>query len=271
MCLLYVSYAIGSNEALVRVRRMPPPTTLPPPVIRRTTTESPRRHEPPIITKGPPRVIFGKSANPNGYHPPLNTSDPEGADNRNIHSYQKTASFYAGEIAVLTLSTVIFLGGLLAAISVACVRRKRRRGPVHHPPAPLQVRLQKQMPTARIAGGSARPVLFPMALPGEPLMGEGTTESESWSETGEGLKDSLALATAGFSLCPDCRKLRKPVRGGGGGGGRETRDRGPMKLLRPREISLQSSHDSGIEGSDGHCNCCHSHNSSSDSGRSVFV
>ena len=267
---------------------IPPTTTVAPIKKRPRTTQEPRPDltEPVIITKGPPRIVFGKSANGNR-GPVLNITDPIGADNNNIHSYQKTANFYAGEIAVLTLSSVIFLGGLVAAISVACVRRKRRsrrRVPRHVPAIPVEVRLQKQMPTARIANGPARPILFPMALPGDPMMGEANSEntSDTYTDSGDlmrdGPKDSYALQTAGFSICPDCRKLRKPGRivareQALRNAGRDTRDRGPMKLrpLGPREISLQSSNDSGIDGSDGHCNCCHSHNSSSDSGRSVFL
>lgn len=93
----------------------------------------------------------------------------------------------------------------------------------------------------------------------------------------------------GLSVCPDCRKIRKPNNNNHSGAShnnnnnnhvsnnnrllvngvaRGVRDRDRGKQSRhPREVSLPSSNDSGIDGSDGQCHCCQSHNSSSESGR----
>lgn len=176
------------------------------------------------------------------------------------------------------------LGGLTAAVSVACVKRSSHRRPRQIPraPLPIDVHMQKQLPNRVL---SNRPLIFPMALPGQDgVMSEhySETTSDTYTDAGEIFRDSHSqsdthiLQANGYSICPDCRKLRKPIANLGlmkdNSRGRSYIDRGPLKQVRnfgPRDISIQSSHDSGIDGSD-QCNCCHSHNFSSDNGR-LFV
>lgn len=216
-------------------------------------------------------------------------------------SHHKNSYFYAGEIAVLTMSCVVFLGGLVAAVSIACVRRRKRRRHrrrlSHIPAIPVEVRLQKQG-----LGGGSRPVLFPMALPGhngDLHPNNSADSSDATSETyTDGLPELHHQRSASFVnvhktgltvVCNVCRKIRKPnnhnansnshnnhnnnnnrlVVNGVARGVRD-RDRGNGKSgrhLRGEDgRSLPSSQDSGIDGSDGQiCHCCN--NSSSESGR----
>ncbi|XP_035703696.1 cadherin-89D isoform X2 [Folsomia candida] len=246
-----------------------------------------------------PKVIIANS--------PRNDSDNEiiPGSNKTNKSHHKNSYFYAGEIAVLTMSCVVFLGGLVAAISIACVRRRknrRRRRLSHIPAIPVEVRLQKQPMGSRLVLGSR-----PMALPGEPLPNNNNNGTESSDATSETYTDGLPelghhqrsasfvnvnVHKTGLSVCPDCRKIRKPNNNNHSGAShnnnnnnhvsnnnrllvngvaRGVRDRDRGKQSRhPREVSLPSSNDSGIDGSDGQCHCCQSHNSSSESGRDHY-
>lgn len=191
---------------------------------------------------------------------------------------------------MLTLSCIIFLGGLIAAVSVACIRRKRRHGHGHgHSGRPggrpmshiSAIPVELRMPKGRGGIGNAppRPLIFPMALPGEPPQ---TDSSDNTSETYTDGAEVAAVqqrATShgvrtGLPTCPDCGKFRKPLgipnpggapqnpqNNGYRGPSRNSRDnKGPNKSRHPMEISLPSSTDSGIDGSDGQCTCCQSHN-----------
>lgn len=154
------------------------------------------------------------------------------------------------------------------------------------PAIPVEVRLQKQMPSRSIGNAPNRTVIFPMALPPEPLHTESSDNtSDTYTDSQEVLGGGGILGgmsrhgepkhfgmQGGLAICPDCRKIRKPNHHMGPRRSHRNLDRGPMKPggIRPREFSLPSSNDSGIDGSDGHCTCCQSHNnSSSESGRYV--
>ncbi|CAG7723425.1 unnamed protein product [Allacma fusca] len=304
---------LENNEALVRVEVLPSPTSPLPSIVvpitthnpfpttrpstttkrtipTTTVTKLPTSSEPTIVTKGPYSPI-----SPSRVYP----SSPEYPNilDTGKKSPQKNSNLYAGEIAVLTLSCVIFLGGLVAAISIACVRKRRRRlsrRRSHMPAIPVEVRLQKQMPSRTIGNAPNRTVIFPMALPTEPLHTESSDNtSDTYTDTQEVLGGREVMGGGGgggnhhreskrfgiqnaLSICPDCRKIRKPNGAANHGGARRSHrnlDRGPMKsgVVRPREFSLPSSNDSGIDGSDGHCTCCQSHNnSSSESGREQY-
>lgn len=236
-------------------------------------TPIPSPANPVIITKAPP-----------GRRPSGNTTSRPSSKKESKSS--KSSRYYAGEIAVLTLSCVIFVGGLVAAISVACMRRKKqqhhRRRLSHFPAIPVEVRLQKQMPLRNIGGAPARPVIFPMALPttSEPML---STDTDNTSETftdspnmspsrGQQCRNSNSCSNNNNGVCPECRKMRKPHSHGVRGAVQHHRDKNLIKSARnPRETSVHSNNDSGIDGSEGQCHCCQSHlNSSSESGRSVM-
>lgn len=210
-------------------------------------------------------------------------------------SHHKHSYFLAGEIAVLTLSCIIFLGGLIAAVSVACIRRKRRHGhrpsarPMSHISAiPVELRMPKNS-RGGIGNAPPRPLIFPMALPGEPPQ---TDSSDNTSETYTDGAEVAAIQqrvtshgvthgvrSSGLPTCQDCGKFRKPPgvpntapphnpqNNGYRGPSRNSREhKGPgNKTRHPLEISLPSSTDSGIDGAEGQCTCCQSHNNNNQS------
>lgn len=270
---------VGSNEAQIRVIRTQSTTRA---SIETTTTPSthepsPEAAEPAIVTKGtpPPGYVQERTRIQNRNRVPI--INVTNLDFESHEDYQRNANFFAGEVAVLTLSSVIFLGGLIAAIAVACVRKRKRRqshrSRHHMPILPPDIRLQKQLsPSVRIANGPTRPILFPMALPTEP-MGMMTIEdssdqtSDTYTDSAEGVghgchnsqkPNPVVNKATGFSVCPNCRKLKKPGRKRGRTDEVPWREVGPMKRVRgfgmASRDSLQSSHDSGIDGSDG-CHC----------------
>ena len=263
------------NEALIRVRVSPLPPEPNATVSLKKKIVKPLSSEP-TATNTKPRVLSGGTLSTRS---PRNST--ETGRNYKPGAGHAKSNLYAGEVAIIVLSSIILLGGLVAAISVSCVRRKRYSRSRRSNGVPVEVRLQKQMPGRMV---SNRPLIFPMALPAHNAIISDHSEATSDTYTDPGdifLSESHALQSNGYSICPECRKLRKPSQTIIGMS-RQTRfldghiiDRGPLKQIRsfdPRDLSLHSNNDSGIDGSDGQCNCYLSHHSSSDgTSRSLFL